>query len=236
MRIDKLLAHTGYGSRKDVKKFLKEHVVTKNGERVTKGQTQIDESKDLITVDDTVISYTKYVYYMLNKPQGYLSATTDDTQPTVIDLIDDPHELFPIGRLDKDTEGLMIITNDGQLSHRLTSPKSLCPKVYYVEVDGPLDASVKALFAEGIMLDEKKTLPAQLEIEETTNTHARALITIYEGRYHQVKRMFAAAGVNVTYLKRLSIGSLTLDSTLTSGAYRPLSQDEIDSLKEEYML
>lgn len=235
MRIDKLLAHAGYGTRKEVKKLLKEKRVFVNGVVVKADKTQVDVNSDMITVDGEKVNYQEKVYYMLNKPKGYVSATIDNVYPTVIELIDDVHDdLFPVGRLDVDTTGLLLITNDGALAHRLTSPKSHCPKVYEVISDLPITIEDQVLFSKGIVLDDMVCQSALLEmVDQDLNL---SYVTIHEGKFHQVKRMFLSVGKKVISLKRLAMGSLILDDTLQEGAYRPLTPEEINSLYKETMV
>ena len=165
MRIDKLLAHCGYGSRKDVKQLLKDGLVTSNGKKIRSSGAHVDPEKDEIYVGDEKINYSKYVYYMLNKPEGYVSATEDNVYPTVIDLIKEYHPgLFPVGRLDVDTEGLLLITNDGQLAHRLLSPRTHVPKTYYVKVRGRLGIGDVNAFTKGIPLEDFTCMPSYLNI------------------------------------------------------------------------
>ena len=230
MRIDKLLAHCGYGSRKDVKQLLKDGVVVSNGKKIKSSGAHVDPEKDEIYVDGEKIVYLKYVYYMLNKPDGYVSATEDNLYPTVIDLIKEYHPgLFPVGRLDVDTEGLLLITNDGQLAHRLLSPRTHVPKTYYVKVKGRLGIGDINAFTKGIPLEDFTCMPAFLNIIKSGEI-SECEVTIYEGKFHQVKRMFQACGKEVVYLKRISIGELKLDESLKLGHYRPLTDEEINSI------
>lgn len=230
MRIDKLLAHCGYGTRKEVKQLLKDNLVTLNGKVVKLSKTQVDPDKDELYVGDEKINYQKNVYFMLNKPDGYVSATEDNLYPTVIDLIDEYHPgMFPVGRLDVDTEGLLLITNDGQLAHRLLSPKTHVPKTYYVKVKGRLCIGDVNAFTKGIPLEDFTCMPSYLNIIKSDEI-SECEVTIYEGKFHQVKRMFLACGKEVVYLKRISMGELQLDETLKLGQYRPLTEDEINSI------
>lgn len=237
MRIDKLLAHSGFGTRKEVAQLIKTGVVELNGKLVKKGKEQVDPETDEIVVGVETIHYQEYVYFMLNKPQGVISATQDYQDMTVIDLLNpndallEPH---PVGRLDKDTVGLLLLTNDGNLTHQLTSPNKKVGKTYFAEIAGIMTEADKIAFQEGITLDDGYvTLPAQLSIQaidEDMGTSQIELV-IYEGKYHQVKRMVKAVGKEVTYLKRLSMEKLSLDPTLPEGKYRPLTTEEIDYLK-----
>ena len=236
MRLDKFLAHTGYGTRKEVKVLLKKKCVLVNGDIITKGDTILKLDTDTVTVNDEVVHYQKFVYLMLNKPGGYLSATEDNHQQTVIDLLDADSQRFspfPVGRLDKDTEGLLLLTNDGDLAHFLLSPKKQVHKTYYAKTAGVMDeADVKA-FKEGIILEDGyECLPATLDILSTTDDSSEVHITISEGKFHQVKRMVLACGKEVSFLKRLTMGSLKLDESLKLGEYRPLTEHELNGLKE----
>lgn len=236
-RLDKILSNMGYGSRKDVKKLIKAGRVMINNNIETKNNVKINPYEDLITIDGVKLEYREYIYLMLNKPQGVVSSTEDPVSRTVLDLIDEEYLIFkphPAGRLDKDTEGLILLTNDGKLSHKLLSPKNRIGKTYYVEVEGFLEESHIDKFKEGIILDDGyKTLPAKLEIIEG-DFYSKAKLTITEGKYHQVKRMFKALNMEVLYLKRLSIGNLKLDENLELGEYRELTEEEIKLLKEKF--
>ena len=236
MRLDKFLSHTGYGTRKEVKGLLRKKCVLVNGAIITKGDTILKLETDTVTVNDEVVHYQQYIYLMLNKPSGYLSATEDNHQQTVIDLLDADSQRFspfPVGRLDKDTEGLLLLTNDGDLAHFLLSPKKQVHKTYYAKVVGVMDeADVKA-FNEGIILEDGyECLPAILDILSTTDDSSEVHITISEGKFHQVKRMVLACGKEVSFLKRLTMGSLKLDESLKLGEYRPLTEHELNGLKE----
>ena len=236
MRLDKFLSHTGFGSRKEVKQLLKKKVVRVNDQVVKKGDYILNLNQDLISVNGETITYQEFIYLMLNKPAGYLSATEDNFQKTVIDLLQ-PEEQhfnpFPVGRLDKDTEGLLLLTNDGELAHFLLSPKKHVKKSYYAEVVGVMDLEDIERFKLGIVLEDGyKCLPAELQIIEQTDRTSKVLITVEEGKFHQVKRMVLACGKEVNYLKRQSMASLKLDETLKSGEYRPLDKEELNQLKE----
>ena len=236
MRLDKFLSHTGFGSRKEVKQLLKKKVVRVNDQVVKKGDYILNFNKDHISVNGETITYQEFIYLMLNKPAGYLSATEDNFQKTVIDLLQ-PEEQhfnpFPVGRLDKDTEGLLLLTNDGELAHFLLSPKKHVKKTYYAEVVGVMDLEDIERFKLGIVLEDGyKCLPAELQIIEQTDRTSKVLITVEEGKFHQVKRMVLACGKEVNYLKRQSMASLKLDETLKSGEYRPLDKEELNQLKE----
>lgn len=235
-RLDKILANMGYGSRKDVKKIIRDGRVEVNNKIETRNQRKVNPYEDIILVDGIKLEYRKYIYLMLNKPQGVVSSTDDPISMAVLDLIDEEYLIFnphPAGRLDKDTEGLILLTNDGKLSHRLLSPRNRVGKTYYVEVEGYLDEKYIEEFENGIILDDGyRTLPAHLEIIEK-DFYSKAKLIIYEGKYHQVKRMFKAINMEVVYLKRLSIGSLVLDDSLQLGECRELTEEEIKLLKEK---
>ncbi|MFC0562034.1 pseudouridine synthase [Halalkalibacter alkalisediminis] len=233
MRMDKLLANMGFGTRKDVKKLMKSGSVHVNGEIVKEGKVHVDPEKDLITVFGEKVEYKSHVYLMMNKPQGVISATEDTEHETVIDLLLYEHaiyEPFPVGRLDKDTEGFLLITNDGQFSHSLMSPKKHVPKTYVATVRGIVTEEDVEQFKQGVTLDDGyKTKPGELVILQQGSI-SEIELTITEGKYHQVKRMFEAVDKKVLTLKRTKIGDLTLDPELELGTYRELSEDEIDIL------
>lgn len=230
MRIDKLLAHVGFGSRKDVKELLKKRCVTVDNKVITKSNIHVNPDEQIITVNDEIVTYQKYVYIMLHKPQNYLSATKDRHDKTVLDLVVDEYkhyDLFPVGRLDKDTEGLILLTNDGELNHRLTSPKQEVFKTYFAKVRGEVTKKHISQFKEGVVLDDGyKTKEANLEIIKSDQI-SEIKLSISEGKYHQVKRMFQAIGMEVVYLKRLSIGQIWLDETLPLGKMRVLNGEEL---------
>lgn len=233
-RLDKILSNMGYGSRKDVKKIIKDGRVKVNNKTCKDNDFKINPYEDLVVIDGIELQYREYIYLMLNKPKDVVSSTDDPISRTVLDLVDEKYLIFnphPAGRLDKDTEGLILLTNDGQLSHKLLSPKNKIGKTYYVEVEGFLDENYIEKFNEGIILDDGyKTLPAKLEIIER-DFHSKARLTITEGKYHQVKRMFKGLNMEVLYLKRLSIGDLILDENLELGEYRELTEEEVLKLK-----
>ena len=234
MRLDKFLCETGFGTRSQVKELLKKGQVTVNGVSAKKPEQKIDEHKDQITCQGKTASYEKYVYYMLHKPAGVVSATEDKREKTVLDLLkseDRRDGIFPVGRLDKDTEGFLLLTDDGDLAHRLLSPRKHVDKTYYAKIAGSVTEAHIERFREGLDIgDEKKTLPAMLEILASEPEISEIRITIHEGRFHQVKRMFEAVGCKVTYLKRLSMGAVALDGTLAPGDYRPLNEKERELL------
>ena len=236
MRLDKYLCETGFGTRSQVKDLLKKGQVMVNGEVVKKPELKINETTDQILCQGKKASYQKNIYLMLHKPAGVVSATEDNREKTVLDLVrpeDRKNSLFPVGRLDKDTEGLMLLTDDGELAHRLLSPKKHVDKTYYAKIDGQVTEEHVKQFREGLDIgDEKKTLPAVLTIL-LSGPVSEIEVTIHEGRFHQIKRMFEAVGCKVTYLKRLSMGSLVLDETLLPEEYRPLTEAELEGLTKQ---
>lgn len=238
MRLDKLLANMGFGTRKTVKNVLKAKEVTVNGLVEKDGKTHVNPETDKIEVSGEVIQYQEFMYFMLHKPQGVVSATTDHVHKTVIDLLqpqDQVMDPFPVGRLDKDTEGLLILTNDGTLAHNLLSPKKHVDKCYEAIIEGVVDEQDVQAFENGITLDDGfNCQSAKLEIISVDFEKESSVIqvTIHEGKFHQVKRMFEAVDKSVIYLKRLSMGSLQLDETLELGEYRQLTKEELASLKD----
>lgn len=227
MRIDKFLSMQGIASRKEASKAAKSGGVTVDGEVVRDLSRHIDPDKSRVTYLGEPIGYSEFVYIMLNKPTGYVSATEDKSLPFVTELLDERYrkmELFPVGRLDKDTVGLMILTNDGKLAHRLLSPKHHVEKKYYFEADEPLPDNVVAAFREGIVLrDGYECKEAGIELNEDKSS---GIITLTEGKYHQIKRMIASFNNRVTYLERISFGKIALDRTLARGEWRPLTKEE----------
>ncbi len=235
IRLDKYLAEMGLGTRSQIKEAARKGRIRVNGVTEKGAEKKIDPDSDTVLFDGQEITYVRMEYYLLNKPQGVVSATEDTLHKTVLDLIDGKRkkELFPVGRLDIDTEGLLLITNDGDLAHRLLSPRHHVDKVYYAVVDGELPEDAPQQFKKGITLkDGMVTMPAGLEIKEAGKGTAQVLVTIQEGKFHQVKRMFQAMGCRVTYLKRLSMGPLRLDEGLRPGEYRPLTEEEVQALKQ----
>lgn len=235
MRLDKYLCEAGLGTRSQVKKLLKSGAVTVNGETALRPEQKI-ENTDRVAVSGQELFVSELEYWMLNKPAGCVSATEDRQFQTVVDLLPEKarRDLFPVGRLDRDTEGLLLLTNDGKLAHFLLSPKRHVDKVYFAKIQGKVTEEHVRLFKEGLDIgDEKKTLPAILELVKSGEEISEIRVTIREGRYHQIKRMFAATGCEVVYLKRLSMGSLRLDESLKPGEARLLTDDEIRALKEE---
>lgn len=232
LRLDKYLADMGIGTRSQIKEAAKKGRIQVNGQTEKKTDRKITPGDDQVIMDGQVIGYVHTEYYMLNKPQGVVSATEDRKYQTVVDLIADRQrkDLFPVGRLDIDTEGLLLITNDGELAHRLLSPKKHVDKVYYAKVQGKVDESDVKAFADGVDIgDDTPAKSADLRILKS-GKESEIELTITEGRFHQVKRMFHAVGKEVIYLKRLSMGSLALDKTLTKGEYRSLTEEEIKKL------
>ncbi len=246
-RLDKILAGAGFGSRRDIKRILRERELTVNGVVRVDPATPVDPESDEIALAGKRLSIRERVYLMLNKPAGVVTSTDDPLHRTVMDLFDEPWsrmDLFPIGRLDIDTEGLLVITNDGPLTHRLTSPKSGVDKTYLAALRDPVDdetfAEYGRRFREGVTFhDGYTTLPATLErataedgaLPPGTSPEAALRVTIQEGKYHQVKKMFKVVGNEVVFLKRLSMGSLVLDPRLAPGRYRELTGTEIDILR-----
>lgn len=237
-RLDKVLANLGYGSRKELKAFVRKGNVEVNGIKVKDSGIQVDPEKDKILVNGEEILYRKYIYLMMNKPAGVISATHDNRDETVVDLLYVEHQVFdpfPVGRLDKDTVGLLLLTNDGDLNHKLISPKWHVDKVYYAEINAPVtEADVKA-FEQGITLDDGyKCMSAKLVVLENLEDSSKIEVTIQEGKYHQVKRMFEAREKKVEYLRRIKFGKLDLDETLEEGEYRELTQEELTELTKSF--
>ena len=235
MRLDKYLADLGIGTRSQVKEYLKKFMVTVNGEKEKSPARKI-LPEDVVCFQGKPVTYTKFEYYMFHKPAGCVTATKDNMHSTVLEYLKDVKrkDLFPVGRLDLDTEGFLLITNDGPLCHNLLSPKKHVPKMYYAKVVGEITKEVIEVFSKGIGIgDEKMTAPSILEIRSYDETLkiSEIYLTITEGRFHQVKRMFHVVGSEVLYLKRISMGGITLDENLKSGEYRPLTQEEIKTLK-----
>ncbi|WP_432409666.1 pseudouridine synthase [Wukongibacter sp. M2B1] len=234
MRLDKILGNMGYGSRKDLKKYMKYGIVKVDGEVVKKSSIHVDPDESIIEVNGERVEYKEYIYILMNKPVDVISATYDRNHSTVIDLLEEkylPFEPFPMGRLDIDTEGLLILTNDGKLSHEILSPKKHIPKTYYAHIDGEVNDGDIAAFRKGIVLDDGyETLASDLIIIESGDI-SKIQLTIYEGKFHQVKRMFETRGKKVIYLKRIAMGDLKLDENLELGEYRELTNEELELLK-----
>ncbi|AKN32714.1 pseudouridine synthase [Clostridium carboxidivorans P7] len=234
-RLDKILSNLGYGTRKEIKALVKQGLVEIDNEVVKDSGMKIDPDDKEIRVSGEMVNYRQNIYLIMNKPNGVVSATFDNYDETVVDLLDPEHQAFkpfPVGRLDKDTVGLLLLTNDGELNHRLISPKWHVDKIYYAEIDKPVDQNDVEKFKIGITLDDGyKCLPGKLKILESDENGSKVEVTIQEGKFHQVKRMFNALDKNVVYLKRIKFGPMELDLDLEEGEYRELSEDEIKSLK-----
>ena len=235
LRVDKILSNLGYGTRSEIKKDCKNGMVSVNGKVVSNPGLQVDPEADEILYNGERVNYREFIYLMMNKPDGYISATFDRHDPIVLDLIDGEYmvfEPFPVGRLDKDTEGLLVLTNDGQLAHRVLSPKKHVPKKYFAKVDGKVTEEDIEAFKNGVTLDDGyETMPAELEILKSDEM-SEIELTIHEGKFHQVKRMFESVGKKVVYLKRLSMGGLVLDESLELGEYRELTDEEVKLIEE----
>ena len=234
-RIDKILSNLGYGKRKDLKKIVKNGMVQVNGITIKDSAMKVDPEKDKIVINGEEIFYREFIYLMMNKPAGVISATFDNKDETVIDLLEVEHQVFepfPVGRLDKDTVGLLLLTNDGDLNHRLISPKWKVDKVYFAKIDQKVTEEDIEKFKHGITLDDGyRCKEAILEIQKASEEGSEIVLTIQEGKFHQVKRMFEAVGKKVTYLKRIEFGTLPLDEDLEEGEYRELTEEEIAILK-----
>ena len=235
MRLDKFLVACAVGSRTEVKNFLKSGRVTVNGKKEKSAKLQINEGTDEIHFDGQKLDYEEFVYYMMNKPQGVISATEDPKHKTVLDLMDDyarAKEVFPVGRLDIDTHGLLLLTNDGKLAHALLSPKRHVDKTYLAQVNGIMTDEDIETFAQGIPLKDFTCQPAKLELVSIDREKNQSLVrvTIAEGKFHQVKRMVAYCGKEVVDLQRLTMGTLTLDEDLKRGEWRRLSKEELEGL------
>lgn len=237
MRLDKFLVACAVGSRAEVKNFLKAGRVTVNGKKEKSAKLQIDEETDEVCFDGQKLDYEEFVYYMMNKPQGVISATEDPKHKTVLDLLDDyarAKEVFPVGRLDIDTHGLLLLTNDGKLAHALLSPKRHVDKTYLAQVKGIMTDTDVEVFAQGIPLKDFTCQPAKLELVSIDREKDQSLVrvTIAEGKFHQVKRMVAYCGKEVVDLQRLTMGTLTLDEDLQRGEWRRLTKEELEGLLE----
>lgn len=227
MRLDRFLADMGIASRKELKQMIRSGRVLVDGKAATQPEMKLDPEESSVTLDGKALTYTRFHYYMMDKPTGILSVTEDKKQDTVLSLVTPEMRrmgLFPVGRLDKDTSGLLLLTDDGDFAHRVISPKSGVRKMYYAKVDGKLDEKDVSSFADGIILkDGTECLPAKLEIIGENECY----VTVMEGKYHQVRRMLASRGAPVLELRRLSIGALKLDANLGAGGFRELDQTEI---------
>ena len=232
-RLDKIIASTGKFSRREVKALVRQGLVLVDGRLAASAEEKADPETTEIMVNGELLTYRQYTWVMLNKPAGYLSATEDGRGKTVLDLLPEElqrQNLFPVGRLDKDTEGLLLLTNEGGLAHDLLSPRHHVDKVYYVRTAGTLTEEDCRAFAEGMALSDFRCLPAELEIL-SAGTESEALVTLREGKFHQVKRMLAQRGKPVLYLKRVKMGNLTLDPALARGEYRYLTEEELQALR-----
>ena len=235
IRLDKYLADMGCGTRQEVKKFIRSGQVSVDGIVVKKQETKVEQTVQEVFLNGEKVGYESFEYYMLNKPAGVISATEDQGCQTVVDLIKDKKrkDLFPVGRLDKDTEGLLLITNDGALAHRLLSPKKHVDKCYFARICGKVTEEDVRSFEKGVNIGSQEqpeiTMPGKLEII-TSDDISKIRLTIQEGKFHQVKRMFQAVGKEVIYLKRLRMGTLILDENLGIGEYRPLTKEELEKL------
>ena len=235
IRLDKYLADMGCGTRQEVKKLIRSGQVSVNGAVVKKTETKVEQTVQEVCLNGEKVGYESFEYYMLNKPAGVISATEDRSCQTVVDLIQEKKrkDLFPVGRLDKDTEGLLLITNDGELAHRLLSPKKHVDKCYFARVSGKVTEDDVRSFENGVNIGSLEqpeiTMPGKLEII-TSDEISQIHLTIQEGKFHQVKRMFRAVGKEVIYLKRLRMGTLVLDENLSIGEYRPLTKEELEKL------
>ena len=235
IRLDKYLANMGCGTRQEVKKLIRSGQVSVNGAVVKKPETKVEQTVQEVCLNGEKVGYESFEYYMLNKPAGVISATEDRSCQTVVDLIQEKKrkDLFPVGRLDKDTEGLLLITNDGELAHRLLSPKKHVDKCYFARVSGKVTEDDVRSFENGVNIGSLEqpeiTMPGKLEII-TSDEISQIHLTIQEGKFHQVKRMFRAVGKEVIYLKRLRMGTLVLDENLSIGEYRPLTKEELEKL------
>lgn len=233
-RLDKVLSNFGYGTRKEIKTAVKNGIVSVDGVTVKDSGMHVDPESSVIRIGAETLNYKKYIYVMMNKPDGVISATEDKKWKTVVDILPEEFgifDLFPVGRLDIDTEGLLIMTNDGPLAHELLAPKKHVPKKYYALVDGNVTEEDIGKFKQGLILEDGyKTLPADLEIIKSGEQSEIELV-IYEGKFHQVKRMFEAVGKKVKYLKRVQMGKLKLDESLKTGESRELTEEELELLK-----
>jgi len=234
-RLDKIISNLGFGSRKEIKSAAKKGVIQVDGKIIKDSGFLVDPTTSVIKVNGEEIIYRKYIYLIMNKPDGVISATSDKKDETVIDLLEVEHqafEPFPVGRLDKDTVGLLLLTNDGDLNHRLIAPKWHVDKVYYAKIDKKVTEEDIVAFKKGITLDDGyKCNEAKLKIISSSEDGSEIELTIQEGKFHQVKRMFEAVNKNVTYLQRVSFGGLSLDSDLQEGEYRELTEEEVELLK-----
>lgn len=235
IRLDKYIADSGAATRGEVKKLIKGGKAVVNGKIIKDGSVKVDPEKDEVVFCGKNIGYDKLVYIMLNKPAGVVSATEDRNDKTVIDLLEAElknRNLFPVGRLDKDTVGLLILTNDGDFAHKTLSPKKHVDKIYVADIDGELPSTAEESFKNGIDIGDHICKSATLEVVEKRENGASVKVCISEGKFHQVKRMFEALGCKVVYLKRMKFGEIELDETLKEGEYRPLNAEEMKYVAE----
>lgn len=236
LRLDKFLSSMGCASRSEIKKFAKNGLIKVNGKIEKDVSKKVDTGRDEVIFDNKIIDYREFVYIMLNKPSGVVSATFDNVHKTVVEILSQEYkkfEVFPVGRLDIDTEGLLILTNDGKFAHNLLSPKKNVKKKYFARVSGIVEEDDIVAFKQGIVLDDDyRTLPAELLIisADDENGISECEVTIQEGKFHQIKRMFAGVGKKVEYLKRIQIGELKLDEKLELGEYRELTEIDIEKI------
>lgn len=235
-RVDKILSNYGFGTRKEIKQLVRNGEVKVDGEVISDSGMHVDPKKSQIEISGQKLNYRQYIYIMMNKPAGVISATFDNRHETVVDILPEEYkcfELFPVGRLDIDTEGLLLLTNDGQLAHELLSPKKHVPKKYFAYIEGEVSEDDVKKFEEGILLDDGyKTLPAELYILDK-GIKSSVEVVIYEGKFHQVKRMFEAVDKKVSFLKRVTMGNLVLDRELELGECRELTEEELTNLVNE---
>lgn len=238
IRLDKYLADMNIGTRSQVKDMIRKGRVAIDSVCCKKADTKIDTALSTVTLDNVPLHYKEYEYFMLNKPQGVVSATEDNLHSTVLDLLDDVKikDLFPVGRLDIDTEGLLLITNDGELCHRLLSPRKHVNKVYYAKIQGKIDEIDQGIFEKGIEIEPGIITKSAKLVIESKGEISYVYVTLQEGRFHQVKRMFEAIRKPVLYLKRVQMGPLVLDDSLALGEYRTLTKEEITALRKETKL
>lgn len=232
-RLDKIIGNSGFGTRKEIKNWVRKGLVTVNGITATSSDMKVDPNQDVITVMGETLEYQQYIYLMMHKPAGYITATEDKRQPTVYDLLPEFYQQFdlsPVGRLDKDTEGLLLLTNDGANVHKWLAPKSHVEKTYFARLEYPVKQTDFQAIEQGVNIGGYVTLPAELKAGDEPN---EIFLTIHEGKFHQVKRMFEALDNQVLYLKRVSMGGVPLDETLEKGEVRELTEEELAKLLGE---
>jgi len=234
MRLDKLLSTMAIATRREIKEYAKKGKITVNGVVVKDASIKVNQNEDVICFNGEEVSYKEHIYVILNKPQGYITATKDNTKKTVLDILDKKYKkLFPVGRLDKDTEGLLIFTNNGKWAHDVLSPKKHVPKTYFAHIEGLVNNEDVLKFKEGLLIDEGyKCMPANLIIIESGEI-SKIEVTIFEGKYHQVKRMFKAVSKKVVFLKRIAMGGLILDENLKIGEYKELTSEDVKKVTED---